>query len=83
VGEPPCVEPLYYSQLTKERFGKIFVLLDDYVDNETYFKVFHQFPPSQMHRVAKKDFLDFEEKKFCCMINSNKYFYNDPGEIYT
>jgi len=82
VFEPPVVRTDYYDQKTKERFGKIFVLLENYVDNKTYFKI-HHYPLHLLNsRISKEEEVPFAKKRFCCMVNGNKYFNNDPGELY-
>ncbi|MDP1614436.1 MAG: glycosyltransferase family 10 [Methylococcales bacterium] len=79
--EPPAVAPLFHSPIVKERFGKIFTLLQKYVDNETYVKIHHLV--LQKDPVSAIEEVPFEQKKLCCMIQANKFFYPDPGELYS
>lgn len=79
--EPPTICPLHYSEITKSRFGKIFVWFDDMIDNENYFK-FHC-PYIFWYRGPAKDLPDFSEKKLCCLMNGNKYWGEHPNELNT
>lgn len=79
--EPPLVMPEFYSPITKSRFGKTFVLLDRFVDNENYFKIYHLI--TQKNPISKEQEIPFSSKKFCCMVQGNKFFRHFPGELYT
>lgn len=79
--EPPSAVPLFHYPITSERFGKIFTLLQRYVDNKNYFKIHHII--EQKYVVQKGEELPFEEKKLCCMIQGNKMFHANPGELYS
>jgi hypothetical protein len=83
VQEPPSVRKDFYDAIVYQRFGKIFTPFDDFVDSITTIKVHFQFPLYEMQRVSKEDSPHFADKKFCCMIQSNKYFWDAPGELYT
>jgi alpha(1,3/1,4) fucosyltransferase len=56
-----------YSEEAKNIFGTMFITFDNLVDNQTYFKTYHQQP-----REKRIDNIpDFSHKKFCMMIQSN------------
>lgn len=67
VPEPPILHPWAYDQGLKEFFGTIFVMFDDLVDNQSYFKFYHH----QGREKQVKEIPSFEEKKFCILIQSN------------
>lgn len=79
--EPPTVIPEFHSPITKQRFGKIFTLLQRYIDNQTYFKIHHLI--LQKNPVSQKEEIPFDQKNFCCMIQGNKMAHPLPGELYT
>ncbi len=79
--EPPAVIPEFHLPITQARFGKIFTLLQKYVDNKNFFKIHHMI--EQKNIVPKEEEIPFEQKKFCCMIQGNKYVHPDPGELYS
>lgn len=79
--EPPAVIPLFHHPRTSERFGKIFTLLQSFVDNKNYFKIHHMI--EQKNVVKKGEELPFSQKKLCCMIQGNKGCHKIPGELYT
>jgi len=81
VTEPPAVIPLFHHPRTSERFGKIFTLLQNFVDNQNYFKIHHII--EQKYVVQKGEELPFSQKKLCCMIQGNKRGHPIPGELYT
>lgn len=78
--EPPTVIPLFHHPKTSARFGKIFTLLQNFVDNKNYFKIHHMI--EQKYIVKKGEELPFSQKKLCCMIQGNKSGHQLPGEIY-
>lgn len=65
--EPPIIQPQAYIASVKNIFSKIFIPTDDFVDNEHFIK-----SPFPGWAKPIKKVPDFEEKKFCCLINSNK-----------
>jgi alpha(1,3/1,4) fucosyltransferase len=76
--EPPIIAPNYYHPQLKNYFGNIYTLIDNLVDNQTYFKL-HCLP----QRLDRVDPIPaFTEKKLCTLINSNKNS-NRPGELYS
>lgn len=79
--EPVAVIPLFHHPLASSRFGKIFTLLQNYVDNQNYFKIHHII--EQKYVVQKGEEWPFERKKLCCMIQGNKMGHQIPGELYT
>ena len=66
--EPPTVEPEHYDAKYHEGFEKVFIMLDDYVDNKKHFKLFYPQPSIQMI----DDVVSFDQKKLCTMIFGNK-----------
>ena len=76
--EPPVVAPIFYHPKLKNYFGTIFTLIDDLVDNETYFKIYLM--TCRLQRL--ENISDFLEKKLCCLINNNK-MYRNSGELYS
>ena len=68
--EPPVTSPYLYERSLEERFGKIFTMFDDDVDNKQYFKIFY--PQPRMQIVGIMD--DFSERKLCAMVSNNKGF---------
>ncbi len=79
--EPPLVMPSFYSPVTRSRFGKIFLLLDRFVDNQNYFKIYHLI--TQKNPISQEQEVPFEKRKLCCMVQGNKFFRHFPGELYT
>lgn len=65
--EPPIVSGNLYNRAFTNYFGKIFTMLDDYVDNINYFKFFH---PLCCEKKAE-NIPDFSNKKLCVLIQSN------------
>lgn len=76
--EPPTVCPHYYESEYHNYFGKIFIMLDNYVDNKKYFKLF--FPQTSLQMDDR--IIDFNQKKLCTLISSNKWSCH-PSELYT
>ncbi|MBF8263323.1 MAG: hypothetical protein HW387_988 [Parachlamydiales bacterium] len=76
--EPPVVAPSYYHPNLQKQFGTIFTLIDNLVDNKTYFKIYLM--TSRLKRI--ENVADFSTKKYCCLINNNK-MYHHPGELYS
>ena len=68
--EPPVVLPNLYAPHLSRFFGKIFVMFDDLIDEERYFKFCY--PQPRLKRI--ESIPSFEEKKFCALINNNKDF---------
>lgn len=66
--EPPTVVPHYYDRSQHTVFGKIYILLDDWVDNKQYFKLFY--PQTTLTMIDP--IVPFEQKKFCTMIAGRK-----------
>ncbi|MBX9744204.1 MAG: hypothetical protein K2X08_03220, partial [Chlamydiales bacterium] len=79
--EPPCVAPIFYTEVVKKHFGKIFVIPQDWVDNDTYIKFHCPMPPIRWQRAQNP--LPFLEKKLCAFMNGNKFFGAHPDELYT
>lgn len=76
--EPPVVMPQFYqSRAYSATFGKIFVMFDDLVDHQLYYK-FH-YPQPCLRMVDNVP--SFRHKKFCVMINGNKDFQH-PQALY-
>ena len=66
--EPPTVRPDNYFRQLHAPYGKIFTLLDDIIDNKTYFKFYYPHPRPEM----EADLVDFSQKKLCALIACNK-----------
>lgn len=78
VFEPPVVMPELYSHKVTKTFGKIFVMLDQYIYKSNYYKF--NFPQPQLKMID--NIPKFEEKKFCALIAGNKSS-NHPKELYS
>lgn len=68
VFEPPVVLPQIYQKSHTQNFGKIFVMLDDIVDNVNYFKFYYPQP----RNAQNANIPGFTQKKFCVLIAGNK-----------
>lgn len=77
IQEPPTNYGYLYDERLTNFFGKIFVMFDDMVDNQRYFKFFH---PQRNEKVVEET-IAFEDKKFCVMIQSN-HGDGSPKSIY-
>lgn len=75
--EPPSLLPGLYHPSLKNVFGTIFVLVDEVVDNQTYFKYYH--PHYRVEPLL--DIPDFSEKKLGIMIHSNLQS-DSPKDLY-
>lgn len=65
--EPPLIDPFNYNKKFHKYFNKIFTWCDDLVDNKKYFKLCYPQP------LQKKTYeINFDYKKLCVMIASNK-----------
>jgi alpha(1,3/1,4) fucosyltransferase len=80
ITEPPTLLPHLYDPKLKNCFGTIFTMLDDYVDDETYFK-FHHPHTREMIQLPKLG-LDFDQRKLCTMILRNYPPSPDPNDLY-
>ncbi len=81
VAEPPVVDPDSYDPKVKQYFGTILTMMDDYVDQENYFKLFQSACTFRRKRWREK-LKDFDDRLFAVLINSNKMFYH-PNELYS
>ena len=78
--EPHVMWPGLYDKSLTRYFGKIFVMFDDIVDNQNYFKFC--FPQPSQAMLQKTP--DFSEKRLCALINTNKASpVNHPKELFT
>ena len=75
--EPPTVEPSYYDRAYHAHFGKVLIMIDDYVDNKTYFKFY--FPQAYLWM---EPVVPFSQKKFLTLIAGNKYSPH-PSQLYS
>ncbi len=66
--EPPVVAKKSYGKKWADVFGKIFVLLEDIVDGETYLKFYYPQPRQKMLESLPA----FKDKKLCALIASNR-----------
>lgn len=78
VFEPPVVIPEYYERWLTDLFGKIFIMFDDLIDWQRYYK-FHYPQPYQM---ILDPVPDFDEKKLSVFVAGNKWSPH-PNEIYS
>lgn len=78
VFEPPVTMPGFYNKRLKKIFGKIFLLLDQYSDTDNYEKLYYPQPCLEL----LENIPDFEQKKFCALIASNKSSPH-PKELYS
>lgn len=77
--EPPFVLPALYDKSLRNYYGKIFTMFDHMVDNRDYFKFCYPQPRLEMIQ----DVTDFQAKKLCTLINSNKdYGGGNPRSLY-
>lgn len=76
--EPPVYLPTIYDPIYTNWFSKIFVLFDDLVDNQQYFKFYYPFPRQSFNYPLK----NFNEKKLCVLISGNKKS-SHPNELYS
>lgn len=65
--EPPVVSEHLYDPMLTNYFGKIFTMLDNYVDNQKYFKFFH---PQCCEKKAE-NVPSFADKKMSVMVQTN------------
>jgi len=65
--EPPCVISMNHEKKYHRNFAKVFTFNDDLIDNKKYFKFYY--PDAKP--MIKND-IDFDKKKFCCQITSDK-----------
>lgn len=78
--EPPAVAFHWYTPEVKKTFGKIFTMMDDFVDGVNYFKLCMAFNNGRLKRTV--DIPEFENKKLCALFNSNKSTLG-PNELYS
>lgn len=76
--EPPTILPYLYDPKLKNFFGTIFTMMDDLIDNQTYFKFYHY---QSRHQIVK-NIPKFDDKKLCIMVQRNSRT-NHPSELYT
>ena len=63
--EPPTVEPYYYNPRLRSFFGKVAIMIDDYVDNKKYIKLYY--PQPNLEYIVNP--VPFTQKKFCTLIS--------------
>ncbi len=71
IWEPPSICPLSYDQVYHTYFAYIFTWYDTLVDNKRYIKLYY---PHSLVQILHEH-VDFDQKKLCCMILSNKFFH--------
>lgn len=76
--EPPVILPKLYDAKLTQTFGKIFVMLDNFINNQTYFKLYY---PQPIHSVIFP-IPSFEEKKLCVLIGGYQNS-SHPNEAYS
>lgn len=79
--ESPLLEGWAHIPDITKHFGKTFTMLDNFVDNKTYFKFYMPQPYLSM----LKNIPDFAKKKFCTLIAGNKNWNNEKNrnELYS
>ena len=65
--EPPTVAPRYYEPSYHSHFGKVLIMMDDFVDNHKYFKFYFPQPSLQ-----SGELVPFSMKKLCVLISSQR-----------
>lgn len=76
--EPPTVVQHYYDRSKHSVFGKIYIMFDDWVDNNHYFKLYY--PQTTLTMI--NPIVPFNQKKFCTMITAKKKS-NHPLSLYS
>jgi len=76
--EPPVVKPHDYNQNNCAKFGKVFTVFDDMVDNTHFYKL--HYPQTSLAIVDPV--IDFDKKKFCTATIANKHS-NHSSELYS
>jgi alpha(1,3/1,4) fucosyltransferase len=78
--DPPVSTPWVYENDIPECYQKIFVMMDDLVDNVNYFKLYYPQP----HFEQVKNIPAFSQKKLCVMITGNHPYHNaaHPNALY-
>ncbi|HAB99789.1 MAG TPA: hypothetical protein DCE71_08215 [Parachlamydiales bacterium] len=77
VNEPYTTYGLFYDKRLRHYFGKIFVMFEEFVDNQSYFSYLH----AQCNEKFAENVPEFEDKKFCVMVQSN-HFCPHPKSMY-
>lgn len=77
VNEPYTTYGEFYDKRLTQYFGKIFVLYEEFVDNQNYFRYYH----AQCNETFAENVPEFEHKKFCVMVHSN-HFCPHPKSVY-
>lgn len=67
--EPEIIVRLNYNRIFHSFFEKVYTWNDDLVDNKKYFKYLY---PSSLRDINDFPRIDFSQKKFISLINSNK-----------
>ncbi len=75
--EPPTVASWYYKKELHTFCNKVFTMLDEYVDNNKYCKLYYP-QPSLTYETP----ISFNEKKLCSMISTHKMSHH-PQENYS
>ena len=67
IWEPMTVNPEFYQRKLHANFSKVYTFDDTLVDGKRYFKYYYS------HNLPMiKSIVPFENKKFCCLINSKR-----------
>lgn len=66
--EPPVYQAKIHKQYLTQIFDKIFILFDDIIDNQHYYKFYYPQPRLKMI----DEIPAFDQKKFCTLIAGNK-----------
>lgn len=78
VFEPPVVMPQLYDRRLTKTFGKIFIMLDDMVDSQNYYKFYYPQPYQEILNLSS----EFSEKKLSLFVAGNKRS-SHPDELYS
>lgn len=75
--EPPIINPAYLEAFNKQRFTKMFLLLDDLADNVKTFKFFY---PQPNLEILEKN--PFSKRKLCTFVAGYRLAVS-PDDLYT
>lgn len=70
LSESPLLQGWAHDSSITKHWGKVFTVLDNFVDNKKFFKYYY--PQSSLQMIG--DIPPFEQKKFCTLIAGNKDF---------
>lgn len=77
--EPPILIPQYYNPQLQNHFAKIFIMLDQFVNDRSYVKFFYP----QVNLVMTNKKIPFAQKKLCTLITKNNPLVHHYAELYS